>query len=77
VLIPGTSNVEGRTNCAHAWIEWASILGEYRIFPTLQADATGAVIFDLKAADIQLLNGERLTYRAVYPPTKQQLSETT
>ncbi|EIS6446912.1 YSIRK-type signal peptide-containing protein [Staphylococcus pseudintermedius] len=77
VLIPGTSKVEGRTNYAHAWIEMASNLGEYRSFPTLQADATGAFIFDLKAADIQLLNGERLTFRAVDPHTKQQLAETT
>lgn len=76
-MIPGTSKVEGRTNYAHAWIEMASNLGEYRSFPTLQADATGAFIFDLKAADIQLLNGERLTFRAVDPHTKQQLAETT
>ncbi|ARJ50976.1 LPXTG cell wall anchor domain-containing protein [Staphylococcus lutrae] len=76
LLKAGTKKIEGRTKYANAVVQMASNLGEYRSFPTLQVSETGRFIFDLKSADIQLLNGETLTFTVINPHNQQVLAET-
>ncbi|HHU6751533.1 TPA: YSIRK-type signal peptide-containing protein [Staphylococcus pseudintermedius] len=76
VIVEGTKKIEGRTQFGNALIQIDSNLGEYRSFPMLQADEAGYFTFDLKETEMQLLNGEVLTFKAVDPHTNQLLAET-
>lgn len=77
VLVEGTKKIEGRTQYGNALIQIDSNLGEYRSFPTLQADETGHFTFDLEKTEMQLLNGEALTFKVMDPHTSKVLAETT
>lgn len=77
VLVEGTKKIEGRTQYGNALIQIDSNLGEHRSFPTLQADEAGYFTFDLKKTEMQLLNGEALTFKVVDPHTSKVLAETT
>ncbi|PCF86197.1 YSIRK-type signal peptide-containing protein [Staphylococcus intermedius] len=77
VLVEGTKKIEGRTQYGNALIQIDSNLGEHRSFPTLQADEAGHFTFDLKKTEMQLLNGEALTFKVVDPHTRKVIAETT
>ncbi|HEC2224816.1 TPA: YSIRK-type signal peptide-containing protein [Staphylococcus delphini] len=75
VIVQGTDKIEGRTKYANAIVQVESSLGQYRNIPTLQVDGMGHFIFNLKASDIQLLNGEKLTFKVMNPHTNELLGE--
>ncbi|PCF41210.1 YSIRK-type signal peptide-containing protein [Staphylococcus delphini] len=77
VIVEGTKKIEGRTQFGNALIQIDSNLGEHRSFPMLQADEAGHFTFDLKGTEMQLLNGEVLTFKVLDRHTSQVLAATT
>ncbi|WP_281200724.1 LPXTG cell wall anchor domain-containing protein [Staphylococcus schleiferi] len=75
LILEGTKEMTGRTKYANALIRIDSNLGEYRHFPTLQADQEGKFTFNIKEAGYRMYNGETLTLTVVDPTTQKALAE--
>lgn len=75
LILEGTKEMTGRTKYANALIRIDSNLGEYRHFPTLQADQEGNFTFNIKEAGYRMYNGETLTLTVVDPTTQKTLAQ--